>query len=65
MKSMKRSWKITGLNIMPKRKRLISENICVLIESEVTVINNNWSFVMYERPTLDDEPKPHFAGKNC
>ena len=24
-----------------------------------------WSFVMYERPILDDEPKAHFAGKTC
>ena len=22
-----------------------------------------WSFVIYERPILDDELKPHFAGK--
>ena len=23
-----------------------------------------WSFVMYERPILDEEAKAHFAGKN-
>ena len=34
-----------------------------LLSSYTSISSHLWSFAMYERPILDDEPKPHFAGK--
>ena len=41
------------------RINLLTNNPATLKNGKIYC--NIWSFVIYERPILDDEPKPHFA----